>query len=78
MHFSKWTINRTGEQTMLYPTCSTISSEDIARYGVSRAKNLGISEMSYKKFINFDDGCYSLYGEENLPSETDRAWFVRL
>ena len=30
---------RTGAQTMLYPTCTTITSVDLAHYGVSCAKN---------------------------------------
>ena len=30
---------RTGAQTMLYLTCTTITSVDIAHYGVSRAKD---------------------------------------
>ena len=30
---------RTGAQTMLYLTCTTITSVDLAHYGVSRAKN---------------------------------------
>ena len=29
---------RTGAQTMLYLTCTTITSVDLAHYGVSRAK----------------------------------------
>ena len=32
-------IERTGAQTMLYLTCTTITSVDLAHYGVSRAKN---------------------------------------
>ena len=32
-------IDRTGVQNMLYLTCTTISSVDIAYYGVSRAKD---------------------------------------
>ena len=31
-------IDRTGAQTMLYLTCTTITSVDLAHYGVSRAK----------------------------------------
>ena len=30
---------RTGAQTMLYLTCTTITSVDLAHYGVSRAKD---------------------------------------
>ena len=30
---------RTGAQTVLYLTCTTITSVDLARYGVSRAKD---------------------------------------
>ena len=32
-------IDRTGTQTMLYLTCITITSVDLACYGVSRAKD---------------------------------------
>ena len=32
-------IDRTGAQTMLYLTCTTITSVDLAHYGISRAKN---------------------------------------
>ena len=47
--FSEGIIDRTGTQTMLYLTCTTITSVDLAHYGVSRAKdwvsvNCGTSE----------------------------------
>ena len=32
-------IDRTGAETMLYLTCTMISSVDLAHYGVSRAKD---------------------------------------
>ena len=32
-------IDRTGAQTMLYLTCTTITSVDFAHYGLSRAKD---------------------------------------
>ena len=32
-------IDRTGAQTMLYLTCTTTTSVDLAHYGVSRAKD---------------------------------------
>ena len=32
-------IDRTGAQTMLYLTCTTITSVDLTHYGVSRAKD---------------------------------------
>ena len=32
-------IDRTGAQTMLHLTCTTITSVDLAHYGVSRAKD---------------------------------------
>ena len=32
-------IDRTGAQTILYLTCTTITSVDLAHYGVSRAKH---------------------------------------
>ena len=37
--FSKGIIDRTGAQTMLYLTCTTITSVDLAHYGVSRVKD---------------------------------------
>ena len=37
--FSEGIIDRAGAQTMLYLTCTTISSVDLAHYGVSRAKD---------------------------------------
>ena len=40
--FSEWIIDRTSGQTMLYLTCSMIPSVDLARYGVSPDKDLGI------------------------------------
>ena len=36
--FSEGIIQRTGAKTMLYLTCTMISSVDLACYGVSRAK----------------------------------------
>ena len=36
---SEGIIDRTGAQTMLYLTCTLISSVNLARYGVSRAKD---------------------------------------
>ena len=32
-------IDRTGAQTVLYLTCTMLSSVDLAHYGVSRAKD---------------------------------------
>ena len=40
--------NRTGGQTMLYVTCTMIHSVDLACYGVSHAKNLGMWALWYK------------------------------
>ena len=37
--FGEGIIDRTGVQTMLYPTCTTITSVDLAHYGVSCAKD---------------------------------------
>ena len=36
---SEGIIDRAGAQTMLYLTCTTITSVDLAHYGVSRAKD---------------------------------------
>ena len=40
-------IDRTGAQTMLYLTYPMICSVDLAHYGVSRAKRLGICVLWY-------------------------------
>lgn len=45
-----WIINRTGGRTMLYLTRSTLSNVDIARHGISPAKDLGLWELCYKLF----------------------------
>ena len=37
--FSEGIIDRQGVQTMLYLTCTTISSVDLAHYGVYRAED---------------------------------------
>ena len=37
--FSEGIIDRTGAQTMLYLTCTTINSVDLAHYAVSLAKD---------------------------------------
>ena len=37
--FSEGIIDHTGAQTMLYLTCTTITSVDLAYYGVSHAKD---------------------------------------
>ena len=37
--FSEGIIDRTGAQTMLYLTCTKITSVDLEHYGVSRAKD---------------------------------------
>ena len=39
LSFSEGIIDRTGAQTMLYLTCTTIFSVDLAQYGLSRAKD---------------------------------------
>ena len=48
MSFSEWIIDRTGAQTMLYLTCTMMSSVDLARYGVPLAKDFGIWGLWYK------------------------------
>ena len=37
--FSEGIIDRTGAQTMLHLTCTTITCGDLAHYGVSHAKD---------------------------------------
>ena len=40
--FSEKIIDRTDGETMLYLSCTMISGVDLARFRVSRAKDLGI------------------------------------
>ena len=42
--FSSETVDRTGAQPMLYLTCTTISSVDLAYYGESRFADWGICD----------------------------------
>ena len=46
--FSDVIIDFIGAQTMLYLTCTTISSADLAEYGVSLAKYGGICGLWYE------------------------------
>ena len=53
---------RTGAQTMLYLTCTTITSVDLVHYGVSRAKDwvsVGCGTMSF--VVNVPLGFKSSY-----------------
>ena len=43
-------IDRTVAQTMLYLTCTTITSVDLAHYGVSRAKDWVIVDCGRMKY----------------------------
>ena len=48
-------IDRTGAETMLYLTCTTITRVDLAHYGVSRAKDwvsLDCGTMPPYRFIS--------------------------
>ena len=49
--FSEGISDRTGAQTILYLTCTTITSVDLAHYGVSRAKD----------WVSVDCGTIHLY-----------------
>ena len=49
--FSSGTIDRTGALTMLYLTCTTITSVDLAHYGVSRAKDWVSVDCGTRSFI---------------------------
>ena len=49
--FSSGIIDRTGAQTMLYRTCTTITSVDLAHYGVYHAKD----------WVSMDCGASTLY-----------------
>ena len=48
-------IDRTGAQTMLYLTCTTINSVDLAHYGVSRAKDWVSVDCGINSFVNLAD-----------------------
>ena len=52
--FSEGVVYRTGAQTMLYLTCTTISSVDIAEYGVSLAKDWVSEECGTSESIEHD------------------------
>ena len=54
--FSEGIIDRTGAQTMLYLTCTMISSVNLAHYGVSRAKGWVSVDCGTKHII-----CHSFY-----------------
>ena len=51
--FSEGIINRTGAQTMLYLSCTMISSVDLARYGESRAKDWVSVDCGTSLFYDF-------------------------
>ena len=51
---------RTGAQTMLYLTCTTISSVDLAQYGVSLAKDWVSVECGTSETIGY------LHGEKKV------------
>ena len=48
-------IDHTGAQTMLYLTCTTITSEDLAHYGVSRAKDWVSMDCGTTQNIYFEN-----------------------
>ena len=52
--FNEGIIDCTGAQTMLYLACTTISSVDLAQYGVSLAKDW----VSVECGTNFDGSIY--------------------
>ena len=49
--FSEGIVDCTGAQTMLYLTCTTITSVDLAYYGVSRAKDWVSVDCGTRIFI---------------------------
>ena len=57
-------IDRTGAQTMLYLTCTIISSVDLAHYGVSRAKD----------WVSVDCGTISVLS--NIPFVAHKQLFI--
>ena len=59
-------IDRTGAQTMLYLTCTTITSVDFAHYGLSRAKDwVSVDCGTIQEGVNRKDR-YSLIGLNNI------------
>ena len=50
---SEGIINRTGAQTMLYHTCTMISSVDLAHYGLSRPKDWVSGDCVTIKYMVF-------------------------
>ena len=51
--FSEGIIDRTGAQSMLYLTCTMISSVDLAHYGVSSAKDWVSGDCGTTCFVAF-------------------------
>ena len=52
MHLYGEIIDRSCAQTMLYLTCTTITSVDLAHYGVSRAKDWVSVNCGKRQFVN--------------------------
>ena len=50
--FSEGIIDRTGAQTMIYLTCTTITGVDFAHYGVSHANGLVSVDCGTSKYGN--------------------------
>ena len=55
---------RTGAQTMLYLTCTMISSVDLAHYGVSRAKDWVSVDCGTMSFVEN----YYTYGHKSVQT----------
>ena len=66
--FSEGIIDRTGAQTMLYLTCTTITSIDLAHYGVSRAKDWVSVKCGTISIIIRIYNTYFLFVKRNVDS----------
>ena len=66
--FIEGIIDRTGAQTMLYLTCTTNTSVDLAHYRVSRAKDWVSVDCSTGNIYKYTALClHSLLYEEVIP-----------
>ena len=64
--FSEGIIDCTGAQSMLYLTCTMISSVDLAHYGLSRAKDwLSVDCGTISNTIN-GDYCIVIFRFKNI------------
>ena len=72
---SEGIIDRTGAQTMLYLTCTMISSVDLAHYGVSRAKDWVSVIVVVSTYRLYSDWLSFVYNSGKSVNERDNEVF---